>query len=190
MYRPLVLTAVLVLLGGVASHAADLEPILEVEPQPLKAQTRRVVQALEFLGQPLTPGQQTEFKDALAETDEQKAVAKIQRALDKLVLAAVDINAESRVKVGRGPADARLTQHGWSVFLVKVDNRAGITAKLAVSSPNAQPLHQRSRGSAEPNAAISPADVETRWLDVAMFDSQPLTPRLSGLRVEYRLLQI
>jgi hypothetical protein len=50
---------------------------------------------------------------------------------------------------------------------------------LQVSSPNA---------AAVPGA--SPAEVADRWLDLQMFDSQPLTRSLSGLSLEYRIVQL
>jgi hypothetical protein len=48
--------------------------------------------------------------------------------LDPLCLAFVNVNPESRVKVARGPAKAQLVEQGWSVFLIKVHNDAGLTA--------------------------------------------------------------
>lgn len=187
---PFLLVSCLIFCPVNAALAADLDPIVEVEAQPLKAQVKRVAQALDFLGQPLSPSQQQQLKRALDQADPRDAVLQVQKVLDALVLAAVEINAESRVKVARGPAEATLNQHGWSVFLVKVDNQAGVTAALRVASPNAAPLHKRSRGSAEPDPVITPQDVENRWLDVAMFNSQPLVGTLSGLRVEYRIIQL
>src|SRR5260370_39609640 len=32
--------------------------------------------------------------------------------------------------------------------------------------------------------------VSRRWLDIRLFDKQPMRPRLSGLEVEYRILQL
>src|SRR5690606_16144704 len=89
------------------------------------------------------------------------------------------INPEMRVKVARGPAAAELDEQGWRVFLVKVDNESGTTAALKAESPNALRLHN------------SPAaEVANRWLDLAMFDAQPLAPTLSGLELEYRIIQL
>ena len=49
----------------------------------------------------------------------------------------ININPESRVKVLRGPARAKLIQNGWVSYLVKINNEAGVTAQLNVQSPNA-----------------------------------------------------
>src|SRR5206468_8390973 len=69
--------------------------------------------------------------------DAEKAVRGIQEALDPLCLVSVHINPESRVKVEPGPAARRLVEQGWSQFLVKVHNEAGVTAQLKTSSPQA-----------------------------------------------------
>ena len=76
--------------------------------------------------------------------------------LDRHCLIGIEINPESRVKAVQGPAAARLVQNGWSVFLVKVHNEAGVTAELVAESPNAAPIYQQSTNRAEPKA-VDPA---------------------------------
>ncbi|HMP80388.1 MAG TPA: CehA/McbA family metallohydrolase, partial [Pirellulaceae bacterium] len=100
------------------------------------------------------------------------------------------INPESRVKVAVGPAQKQLAQHGWRVFLVKVHNQGGITPRLRATSPHAAPPYQVSTAASEPRASVSAADVANRWLDVQTFDHQPLNRALSGLEIEYRVVQI
>ena len=188
------LTVTLLIALASATALADEQPPLpvvrQVELQPLKAEVRRVMQALELLGSPLDEKQQADLKAALQDVDPASALPKIQGVLDRLCLVAVNINAESRVKVSIGPAQHELIQNGWRVFLVKVHNEAGVTARLRVDSPNA--ARQVIRSSGKPNAkeSISPADLEDRWCDVAMFDSQPLNDTLSGLALEYRIIEL
>ncbi len=110
--------------------------------------------------------------------------------LDRHALVGVSVNPESRVKAQPGPAAPTLAQGGWRVFLVKVHNEAGVTAPLRASSPNAAPVYTRSSNKPDPEPSVSQADVRDRWLDVAMFDDRPLNKALSGLPVEYRILQI
>lgn len=171
-------------------NSAPALPIVEqVELQPLKAQAKRVAQALDLLGSPLDAEQQKALQAAL-EDAEPSAARKIQNLFDPLCLAGVEINAESRVKVRGGPAKKELLQHGWRVFLVKVENQAGVTAKLGVTSPNAERQVVRSSGKPVAAAHISPTELAERWLTLEAFDQQPLHAALSGLKLEYRVLKL
>jgi hypothetical protein len=76
-----------------------------------------------------------------------------------------------------------------------VRNEAGVTAPLRVSSPQARRVYARGRGDTfsmdpRPPQTIAPRDVEDRWLALDTFDKPPMTPALSGLAVEYRLVQL
>jgi hypothetical protein len=92
---------------------------------------RRVVAALDQLGQPLSASDRRDFDQALAETDADTAVARAMAALDRQALAVVQINPESRVSVTRGAAKPDLVQAGTRLFLVKVINQAGVTRRCA-----------------------------------------------------------
>ena len=154
-------------------HAETLPLVTNVESQPLKSQAKRVAAALEYLGHPLTAAESKELAAALDNTSDMDAIAGIQNVLDRRALIGVNINPESRVKTLRGTAPAILTEQGWSVFLVKVHNEAGVTSKLACSSPNSAPLQQRSRGAAEPKPTVTPKDVPNRWLELTFPLTQP-----------------
>jgi hypothetical protein len=188
---------VLVALSTSETAAADLAPqppeplpiVQQVELQPFKAQVKRVVQALELLGSPLQAKQQAALQATFDDVEPSSALA-IQKLLDPLCVAGVNINAESRVKVAVGPAQKELVQHGWRVFLVKVHNEAGVTAALRAASPNAAPQVVRSSGKPNAAAAISSAELADRWLDVAMYHQQPLSATLSGLPLEYCVIEL
>ena len=186
--------ALAVLLATGLTLAAPLPaavPLVDnVELQPLKAQAQRVVDALGFLGEPLSGRERRALERAYGRSDSLQAVTEIQKVLDDRVLLSVHINPESRVKVARGNANAELNEQGWRVFLVKVHNEAGVTAELAGSSPNAAPLYVRSTGSPDPKPTVTEQDLPDRWLDLQMFNKQPLEKELSGLEVEYRILQL
>ena len=169
--------------------AQEFEPNPDVAAQPLKAQSKRIVDALEYLGQPVSAEDKAKLQNAWKMEDEIASVKAIQAVLDRYAIAQVHINPESRVKVAAGSAGA-LVEHGWTVFLVKVLNEAGITPALQVSSPNAAPVYRASSGSPLPQNPIEADAQQARWMDVSMFDDQPLMPKLSGLLVEYRVLQI
>ena len=102
----------------------------------------------------------------------------------------IEINPESRVKAVQGTARPHLVQNGWSVFLVKVNNQAGVTAALVAESPNAAPVYKQSTNQAEPKKSIGPSQIIQRWADVSMFNDRPLLRSLSGLGLEYRVIQI
>src|SRR3954468_24116446 len=141
----------LLLAAAASSPAADDLPIVRgVEAQPLKAQAKRVAEALDSLGAPLTKEQAAALAKAITTADPDEAVEAIQKVLDPRCLVGVNINPESRVKVARGPAPAQLVEQGWRVFLVKVHNEGGVTAELKATSPNAAPLYTRSSGSPDP----------------------------------------
>jgi hypothetical protein len=162
--------------------------------QPLTAQVARVVEALQHLGAPLPEADRLAIDAASAGSDERTAGARIQEILDRHCLLDVHINPESRVHVTQGKAPAELVEQGWRTFLVKVRNEAGVTAPLRVSSPQALPVSSRGpRGfsmNSRPEQTITGRDVANRWLDLQMFDKPPLVTPLSGLAVEYRILQL
>jgi len=184
------LAAALLLLGRVPARADVLPVVSDVEFQPLSAQARRIVQTLDLLGQPVPVEARARLGAAVESAGGPDAVKAIQQALDPLCLIGVDINPESRVKAVPGPAAPRLVQNGWTVFLVKVHNEAGVTAELIAESPNARPVYRQSTNSAEPKPSVSAADVLQRWCDVSMYRDRPLARTLSGLALEYRVIQI
>ena len=102
----------------------------------------------------------------------------------------VNINPESRVKVKEGPVNKELMQQGWRTFLVKVHNEAGVTAPLAAESTNAAPLYKRSTGSPDPETTVPKSDIPHRFLDIEVYANPPLKPSLSGLELEYRIVQL
>jgi hypothetical protein len=147
--------------------------------QPLRLHCSRLKEALDFLGQPLTPEESARLDAALRENDPDKAARAIQEAMDPLCLVGVHINPESRVKVEPGPAGRRLVEQGWSQFLVKVHNEAGVTAPLKATSPQALSMFNAPK-----------EQMEDRWMELKMFDERPLQRTLSGVRLEYRIVQI
>ncbi|HEY7155933.1 MAG TPA: hypothetical protein VH575_18360, partial [Gemmataceae bacterium] len=162
--------------------AAEL-PKVKVERQPLAAQVRRVSEALTLLGEPLSDADRKALRDA-------DNVDAIQTVLDKRCLAGVHITADKKLETQPGPAKPQLAERGWRVFLVKVHNEPALAnVELTADSANALPLTKRSTGKADPKV-VSVGEVGKRFLDVKMFDSQPLVRNLSGLELEYRIVQL
>jgi hypothetical protein len=157
--------------------------------QPLAQQVRRLEDAMNFLGQPFPAADQEAINRAIGEPDESAAVGKLETILDRYTLAVVDINAESRVKVEPGAAKPELVEGGTRLFLVKVVNRAGVTAPLRVASPSSGNVYIQSTGNPEPKLQLTPKDAESRWVDLSIYDKPPMSRRLSGLALEYRILE-
>jgi hypothetical protein len=165
-------------------------PVEQVPVQPFRAQVKRIVEALSYIGAPLTPNEQNALAE-LANGKDQDYATGIQALFNSRTLAEVHINPESRVKVGTGGAKPLLMQSGWSVFLIRVHNEAGITAPLGINSPQNGPVYIRSRGQHTPDEKrITPSDVNDRWLALQSFNKQPLSEKLSGLVLEYRVVGI
>ncbi len=171
-----------------ASGAQEPAAIEGLEPQPLAAQARRIAEALELVGASLEPERARSLEAALASADAGEVVLGIQRALDPLCLALVHVNPESRVKAAPGPAPRELAQGAWRVFLIKVHNEAGVTARLRCTSPNGEVPYVISSDEPEPTGVVEAAEVRERWLALESFDEAPLAESLSGLALEYRLL--
>ena len=159
-------------------HAAEPLPVVTgVEWQPLSAQIQRVLEALDYLGVPLAVADRRALEQISPTAED--AATRAQEILDRHCLFFVNINPEMRVKVAAGPAKPELVEQGWRLFLVKVQNEAGATAVLHATSPHAQRLF---------NAPTT--DVPARWLELQMADAQPRRAALSGLELEYRIIQL
>ncbi len=194
----LTLICLLITATSAAQHEHHQAPIPSksivtgVEPQPLLAHALRLSEALSFLGSSLRTEDEQKLRGLLDLPLSEKTSETIQQILDPYCLAVVDINPEARVKVARGEAAATLMQHGWTSFLVKVKNDAGVTAKLQAESMHAMPaLHM---STSEPRARtenlLTEGQVANRFLEVQMFDGRPLSSNLSGLEMEYAVVQI
>lgn len=181
---PSLLVAAFLLANFSSSSAADFPESFNVELQPLKAQVKRVTDAMDYLGFPLTDADRKELDAALAEEHQPTAREGIQKVLDRYCLYGVDISPEMRVKVAQGPAKPILHEQGWVQYLVKIYNEAGTTAELKAESKNAGDVFRR-EGDRRPLGSN-----DDLWLDMQMFNNQPLTKALSGLELEYRIIQL
>jgi len=182
-----------------AQRVAALPRVENVEMQPLASQVRRLIEAMDYLGEPFSLEVQAALAQAMKAGDVRAGVGEVQRILDDYCLFGVHINPEMRVRVSPGPAAPLLVASGWRHFLVKVANEAGTTAPLGVASPQARSVHNSRKTIRDSDKVIGGADgrhehpaapVADAWLDLQTFDSQPLNRTLSGLNVEYRIIQL
>jgi hypothetical protein len=169
------------------ARAADPLPLVsKVSLQPLAAHVKQLTEALDYLGNPLPEQTRAALNIALSEADPAKQIQLIQEVLDPLCLLGVTINPESRVKVAIGPAAPELLENGWRQFLVKVQNDAGVTAELKATSPQAAEIYSNR---AAPGT-ITKDMIPDRWLESQMFNGRPVNKTLSGLELEYRIIQL
>ena len=172
--------------------AQQLAIIKSVERQPLISATKRLVEAMESAGSPFNATVTAALEDAYRKKSDDEVSAAIQAVLDPLCIAGVNINAESRVKVTAGDCPKKLMEAGWRRFLVKVHNQAEITPVLKCESPNAAPVYQQGEWTRErPKAEqklVDTEDLPDRFLTFSMLDRPPIQKRLSGLKLEYRIL--
>jgi hypothetical protein len=170
-------------------YAAALPIVKDIEAQPVAAQVKRLIEATDYVGVPFDEKDKKQLESAIDKGD----IREIQKVLDSYCLFGVHINPEMRVKVATGPAKPELIEQGWQQFLVKVENQAGTTAPLEAVSPNAQSRF-------ESGSANNPSDKffkkakksgdDDLWLDMMMFNNQPMTKTLTGLGLEYRIIQL
>jgi hypothetical protein len=174
------------------SSPKALPVVSDIEAQPLFSQVTRLNEALTFLGSSLSAKDALRIKELGHMHQGKEIVSEIQDILDPYCLAMVDINPEARVKVLRGPAKAKLIQNGWTSFLIKVRNDAGVTATLNVESSNAYPVLHMSTGKPrlKEENILTRGQVANRFLEMSMYRNRPLQPELSGIRLEYAVLQV
>ena len=163
--------------------------------QPLVAQIKRLLTALGSIGEPLRGDEVAALNAAFADSMAGRSVEEIQQILDQHVLFNVAVNPESRISVSRGKAEAQLIEQGWRSFLIKVTNQAADTSVFKIQCPQARPMGRRSDEAITgvhdfTNGAVDAVEARDRWIAINSWDNPPLAPTLSGLEIEYRILQI
>ncbi|HND51841.1 MAG TPA: CehA/McbA family metallohydrolase, partial [Pirellulaceae bacterium] len=133
-----------------------------------------------------------ELRSELASAGQARDATRLQRLLDPRALLVVHVNPESRVKVNRGPASARIQQAGFTPVLIKVLNESTVTKRLRMTSPQggavyggAAKFSLQRQGQPALNDDENAKNEPGRFLSVAMFEDPPMRNRLSGLTVEY-----
>ncbi|MBI1313926.1 hypothetical protein GC176_21745 [bacterium] len=176
-----------------ALHALDVELVADVDGQPLGANVMRVVETLAFLGAPLPETLAADLKQAGQNRD---AVA-LQKLLDSQAVFVLSLNPEVRVKVQRGPGRATLQQAAFTPLIVKILNDSEVASRLRIRSPQAGPVYSgpaisilKRQDQTELKDDENLEQRTDRFLSVEMFDRAPLTPSLSGLKVEYAVALI
>ncbi len=155
------------------------QELVEVEGQPLAANAERVLQALEILGHPAAVDLKSAGRDA----------RKIQQALDPFVVLEYEVGGAAKAR-----RPALLQQAGYTPVLIKILNPSGSTKELGITSPQSGPVYagvaELSMKRQDQKYLRENENVKgdpDRFLQVEMVQAPPMTPRLSGLKVEYVL---
>ena len=184
---PVLLCGIAVAQDAMHQHATMPPP---VPLQPLALQVRQLEEAMTYLGQPFSATDVRRIHEAIANPDETAAVRALESILDPHALLIVDINPESRVKVEEGSANPELVEAGTRLFLVKVVNNGHVRAPLVVQSPNSGDMYVRSNGNPAPPIQLSQQESKERWADISLYQRPPMRARLSGLALEYAILEV
>jgi hypothetical protein len=112
-----------------------------LEPQPFLAATQRLIDSTSFLGTPFSDDEiitlkASRFKSPMTPPGEPNC----QGANGARCACAVSGHHHARAAREGGAARRKpvLDESGWRQYLVRVENEAGVTAKLAASSPQAK----------------------------------------------------
>ena len=138
----------------------------QIERQPLVAAVRRLVDAMAYLGEPLSDADRARL-DAAGRSDRpprppspRSSASSIPRCLRRRS----DQSRRAAFRSSAAPPPAQLVEHGWRAFLIKVRNEAGVTGALSVESPQARPVSAGRRVRRRAPQSVCPADVADRWL--------------------------
>ena len=170
--------AFVALLAAVAPSSAQALPVVEEADWPaFREHCLELLAGLKKLNASLPSDLTKSAVNLLAKkapANEREAVRAVQKLLDAHALVGVHINPESRVKVARGDRPPVLPLDQPTYALVKVHNEAGVTHPLSVASEQAV---VRKAGAG-------------RWVEVSVLNDKPFANRLTGGRVEYRVMKL
>lgn len=168
----------LCLLSVAAARAQASLPLVDgADFATVKANCEKILKTLEELKAPLPEETVKSLRQVLQDgAKDDEAVLRIQRLLDPHCLVGVTINPESRVKAARGLATAELRTDGPTYRLAKVQNNAGVTQALTLTSPHLVGAKEGKDGE--------------RWLEAAVHTKAPVAPKLSGHDLEYVVLRL
>ena len=158
--------------------------------QPLAQQVRQLEEALNYLGQPL-PAEHRQINDAIGKPDEAAAVAALETVLDRHALGDRRNQSRKPRQSGAGRGQAGTGGSGTRLFLVKVINHGERHRAVERGQPEQRRTSTfRSNGSPQPPIKLTPRDSADRWADISLYQRPPMRKRLSGLALEYQILEV
>lgn len=186
------------ILSGLSSGALLVCPslllaadIAAVEPQPYFAQVKRILEGLHKLGEPPAPSDEAKLL-RLAENPNAAAVMEAEEILGKYTLIRVRLAKDGVGAAVSGLAPRKLVEQGWRSFLVRVENPSGLqTGTIFTGDSDFSEGNLRRSGTTASKPALEDYNsYGDYWLGYAFASSPGLSESLSGLGVEYRILQL
>jgi hypothetical protein len=177
---------------------------VDIPPQPYFASVKRALEALGKLGAPVAAADAQQISD-LTQQNDAVAVDTAEKILDRYSLASLSIESTGLARWIAGGAPRTLVEQGWRLFLVRIANPAGRSGNLVISaggSATSGPGHMGPSANAAraylPDSLSQAPRIKDMWLMSQVYETTPIlafdrelpTIPLSGIPVEYRVLQL
>ncbi|MEE2643063.1 MAG: CehA/McbA family metallohydrolase [Planctomycetota bacterium] len=160
----------------------------EVELQPLVANVRRLLQALEAIGEPVSPTRRKKIEAFIEQGD----LPGLQQGLQPLVDLSLRVSANGKISGHPAGPGLSLFRTGFKPLIFRVENRSGKRFELQAFSPNAGAVYSgtsqfslQRQQQTELGKAQNADGSTNRYLDIEVYTRSPMKRNLSGLSVEY-----
>lgn len=157
-----------------------------------------MLEALAKLGGPVSAGDGQQLA-TMSRQNDSAAVDAAEKILSRYTLLRIAVEADGYARSTPGGAERTLVEQGWRLFLLRVSNPIGNTSILrdAFGKGQAGRLSNGFNLVQRPDLGITPTNslnfapaIEQMWLMGQMYDAPPLVPALSGIPIEYRVIQL
>src|SRR5262245_50714394 len=118
-------------LAGTRFYSAFAAESGDIAPQPYFAAVNRALEALAKLGAPVTAADAQQLA-TLAHQGDRAAIDAAERILDRYTLVRIVTEADGAAPAVVAGASPTLLEQGWRVFLMRVSNPLGTTARLGL----------------------------------------------------------
>ena len=176
-----------------------------VEPQPFFAHVKRIIKAMRQAGEPIAASDEQELL-ALSDVLSTESVKAADEILNRYVLIKTALDERGMAFGSLGGAEPRLVEQGWRTFLLRVSNVHNVASTLDLYSDeftvNTDDITPGPGGLALRDGvtvdntwntitrAVMPEDVAARSLSYDFFVKPPLDRALSGIGLEYQIIQL
>lgn len=187
------LSAAALLGASPKGFAADGAAGAMVAAQPYFSSVARILDAMRRLGEPLPVADERRLRD-LAEEHGSTAVSQAEAILDRFTLLRATLAHDGTRQLSPGRAPLKLVEQGWRSFLLRIENPAAHQVPINLISDAAileGILSNATPGGIDPRAFHKGVgDFKSHWLGISSYVAPPLSQLLSGIEIEYRIVQL